>query len=139
MDRSIFVALMDQVRNVHAGSQSEVICFAKRKHAGDRLPTPFSLLLRKRALLSRNSFQGMFDDFFGGAAESAGKGGFQHFLAALREIDGHGVSIAKTESVSTWTSVSRKTLGARLLRGPTELYKERTIRAGRQQIQQDGE
>ena len=41
----------------------------------------------------------MFDNFFRGTAESAGERGFQHFLAVWRESNGHGASIAKTESV----------------------------------------
>ena len=97
MARSIFVALMDQIRNAQAGPQTEMIFLAERKHAGDGLTTPFPLLLRKCNLLSGDRFQGTFDNFFRGAAESAGERGFQHFLAALREIDGHGASIAKTD------------------------------------------
>jgi hypothetical protein len=109
MDRSIFVALMDQVRNAHAGPQPEVIFLAEREHASDGLPTPFSLLLRKRDLLSHYGFQGMFDNFFRRAAESAGERVFQHFLAALREIDGHGASIAKTELSLPLLSGHKKT------------------------------
>ena len=35
-------------------------------------------------------FEGAFDDFFGGAAEAAGEGGFDELFAMGREGDLHG-------------------------------------------------
>ena len=82
MARSILVSLMNQVLNAQAGTEREMVFFAKSQHACNRLAAPFALFIGKRDRPNASRFESSFEDFLRRAANTAGERGFQQLLAA---------------------------------------------------------
>ena len=80
MDRSILVALVDQVLDALAGTEGEMVLFPKGDHAGNGPPPPFARFIGKCNRPTGGCFQSPFDDFLRRPAHTAGKRRFAQLL-----------------------------------------------------------
>ncbi len=71
---------MDQVLDAFDWTEPEMVFLPKSEHAGNRLPPPFPLLLRKRRRGAGSRLKSAFDDFLGRATHTAGERRFKEPL-----------------------------------------------------------
>jgi len=81
---------MDQVLDLEAAQRDSLARLANMSHGLGRRPLAFG---RRRCLFG-DGFEGAFDDFFGGTAETAGEGGLEKLFAVRGEGDLHGGRIS---------------------------------------------
>src|ERR1035437_1085461 len=88
-DRSILVALVDQVLDALAGTEGEMVLFPKSDHPGNSLTATLQLFIGKRACHTAGRFKSPFDDFLRRQAHTAGERRFQQFLPVKGKVYRH--------------------------------------------------